>query len=84
LEGDTDRNGRIDTTDAYLILIYYVEHSIGNASYTFTEYPSLEEQLILMLDINGDHKIDTQDAYLVLKYYALQSVGETVDWDTLE
>ena len=55
--GDVDGNGEIDTTDAYLIVMYY------------NEKMDLAEDQLLAADVDGNGEVDTTDAYYIVMYY---------------
>ena len=55
--GDVNGDGEIDTTDAYLIVMYY------------NEMLDLTEEQLLAADVNGDGEIDTTDAYYIVLFY---------------
>ena len=55
--GDVDGNGEIDTTDAYLIVMYYNERM------------DLDEAQLLAADADGSGEVDTTDAYYIVMYY---------------
>ena len=57
LLGDVDGNGEVDTTDAYLIVMYYNEKS------------DLDENQLLAADVDGSGEVDTTDAYYIVMYY---------------
>lgn len=82
--GDADRNGRVDITDAFLVLQYYANHNAGNLGYTFTEYPEIERKLLPFVDIDHDQSITISDAYYILKYYSLQYAGAPAAWDEIQ
>jgi D-alanyl-D-alanine dipeptidase len=56
---DVNGDGKVDVTDASLILKAYSNASVGNGE-ADSKY-----------DVNGDGKVDVTDASIVLKYYAL-------------
>jgi hypothetical protein len=82
-KGDINQDGVISADDAYEILVFYANHSIGNDSYGFTEDAALEAALEAAADVNGDGVIDTNDAYYVLLYYAQAAVGDTPTWEEI-
>jgi len=53
--GDVDNNGKVDSTDARLVLQYAVKK--------ITSLPALDAA-----DVNGDGKADSTDARLILQY----------------
>lgn len=67
-QGDTDSDGRIDSTDASVILEAYARLSTGRTSGLF-------EPAKAAADANSDGDIDATDASLILSYYALTSTG---------
>lgn len=77
--GDVDGDGRIDTMDAYHILLTYANIHVGN----IVDWDAAAQN---RMDVDQDGVISTFDAYYVLRYYALYSVGyhpipfEQRDW----
>ena len=84
LLGDVDQNKKVDSYDAYLILLYYANYMSGNTDYKFSDDPELEEQLLKQADVDENAEITTSDAYLILLYYSLQSAGEHITWNELK
>ena len=70
-EGDPDSDGRIDSTDASVILAAYAKLSTGQTS-------GLTEPAKAAADANSDGAIDSNDASLILSYYALTSTGSSL------
>lgn len=58
--GDVNGDGKVNTTDAGLILQYYSE--------AISEFPG--ENGLIAADVNGDDKINTTDAGLILQFYS--------------
>ena len=56
LSGDVNGDGKVDTTDARLVL----QHAVGKSV--------LKEEEQMMADVNGDGRVDTTDARLILQY----------------
>ena len=83
IAGDADRNGRVEPLDAYLVLCYSSQYSMGNKDYTFTDYPEIEQQLIPKLDIDGDGWITSTDAYWILLYTSYQAMHLEISWNEL-
>ncbi len=74
LFGDVDANGRIDSSDAILILKEYNSKTIMGVDF-------LTEAERLVADVTGDGIVDTQDAIPVLTYYTIESIlGEKASW----
>ena len=57
LLGDVNGDGDVDTTDAYLIVMYY------------NEKLDLTEEQLLAADVDGNGEVDTTDAYYIVMYY---------------
>ena len=57
LPGDVNGDGGIDTTDAYLIVMYY------------NEKMDLDDTQLSAADVDGNDKVDTTDAYYIVMYY---------------
>lgn len=68
LSGDVFADGRVDASDASLLLSEYSLLSTGETS-TFTS------EQTAAADVNSDGKIDSIDASLVLAYYSRISTG---------
>lgn len=68
--GDVDKNGKIDSVDASLVLKYYAETSTNNKG-------SFNEKQIEVADVNGDSVIDSVDASKILAYYAYVSTAKS-------
>lgn len=84
--GDVNLDGKVDGTDAYLILVYYAQKSVGiPASFeTITGNVNVsEDELFRNADVDENSKIDPSDAFYVLQYYTSTSVGKNVTWDQL-
>lgn len=56
LSGDVNGDGKVDTTDARLVL----QHAVGKSL--------LKEEEQMIADVNGDGRVDTTDARLILQY----------------
>ena len=57
LPGDVNGDGTVDTTDAYLIVLYYNERQ------------ELSDAQLAAADVTGDGTVDTTDAYYIVLYY---------------
>ncbi|MBR6986064.1 MAG: leucine-rich repeat protein [Ruminococcus sp.] len=66
--GDLNDDGKIDATDATLVLVNYSLLSTG-------EKMQLTESQQKAADVNGDGKIDSADATTILQYYSYLSTG---------
>ncbi|SFY06807.1 leucine-rich repeat protein [Ruminococcus sp. XPD3002] len=66
--GDLNDDGKIDATDATLVLVNYSLLSTG-------EKIQLTESQQKAADVNGDGKIDASDATMILQYYSYLSTG---------
>ncbi len=66
--GDLNDDGKIDATDATLVLVNYSLLSTG-------EKMQLTESQQKAADVNGDGKIDASDATMILQYYSYLSTG---------
>ena len=55
--GDVNRDGTVDTTDAYLIVLYYNERL------------DLTQEELIRADVDGSGTVDTTDAYYIVLYY---------------
>ncbi len=61
--GDVNGDGKVDSTDARLILQYYAK-KIGESALN-----------LAVADVNGDDKVDSTDARLILQFYAKKISG---------
>ncbi|MBR6985771.1 MAG: hypothetical protein IKH75_20025 [Ruminococcus sp.] len=66
--GDLNDDGKIDASDATLVLVNYSLLSTG-------EKMQLTENQQKAADVNGDGKIDASDATMILQYYSYLSTG---------
>ena len=57
LPGDVNGDGDVDTTDAYLVVMYY------------NEKMDLDKNQLLAADVDGSGQVDTTDAYYIVLYY---------------
>ena len=57
LPGDVNGDGEIDTTDAYLIVMYYNERA------------DLDAARLAAADVDGNGTVDTTDAYRIILFY---------------
>ncbi|MBE6846993.1 MAG: hypothetical protein E7503_02530 [Ruminococcus sp.] len=74
LFGDVDANGKIDSSDAILILKEYNSKTIMGVDF-------LTEAERLVADVTGEGIVDTQDAIPVLTYYTIESIiGDDASW----
>ncbi|SFX82949.1 leucine-rich repeat protein [Ruminococcus sp. XPD3002] len=71
--GDVNGDGKIDATDATLVLVNYSLLSTG-------EPIQLTEAQQKAADINEDSKIDASDATLILQYYSYLSTGGSLNF----
>lgn len=74
LIGDTNQDGKIETSDAYNMLLVYAKNSAGIP----VEYD------IGVYDVNEDGKVSTEDAYQTLLYYATICVGGQSEWPPIK
>lgn len=75
--GDFDSSGKVDVTDAQLVLLTAVERSIGKSS-------DLTLVQSNAADVNADSDISVTDAQFILNYYVQNTILETVtSWDTI-
>lgn len=73
-KGDVNNNGKIDISDATLVLTIYAENASG---LSIDEYS--EEQL-LAADVNLDGNVSISDATAILTYYARNAAGLDTSW----
>ncbi len=66
--GDINYDGKIDASDASIVLIEYANLSTGRGG-TFTD----EQKAVA--DVNFDNKIDASDSSVILAFYAYLSTG---------
>ena len=66
--GDVNADGKVDITDAALILQHYAQHAASSI------YAAAETDA---MDVNGDGNIDIADATKVLEIYAQSAAGVT-------
>ena len=66
--GDVNADGKVDITDAALILQHYAQHAASSI------YAAAETDA---MDVNGDGSIDIADATKVLEIYAQSAAGVT-------
>ena len=69
--GDTNGDGKVDSVDAYCILVFYAYNLVENPNNPYNL--TLEEA-----DINSDKKINSADASLILAYYAKWLVDKNI------
>lgn len=84
--GDIDSDGAVNVDDAYRVLAYYAEQSVGKADAKLTAPDAdkfAEAAAFCAGDVNGDGMINGDDAYGILCYYAAASVGKTPDWNSI-
>lgn len=84
--GDIDSDGTVNADDAYRVLAYYAEQSVGKADAKLTAPDAdkfAEAAAFCAGDVNGDGMINGDDAYGILCYYAAASVGKTPDWNSI-
>lgn len=84
--GDIDSDGAVNADDAYRVLAYYAEQSVGKADAKLTAPDAdkfAEAAAFCAGDVNGDGMINGDDAYGILCYYAAASVGKTPDWNSI-
>lgn len=65
LLGDVNKDNKVDSKDAVLILKSYAESLAGGKS-------DIDKSVA---DVNGDGSVDSKDAVIVLKYYAETLTG---------
>lgn len=70
--GDLNGDGKIDSSDASLVLNYYSQLQVG--AITLDDLPA---DLLKAGDINYDGLIDSKDATVILAYYSYISTGGT-------
>lgn len=68
LLGDVNGDGKVDSSDASLVLAEYAQLSTGKNSV-------LSETAAKLADLNKDGKIDSSDASMILAYYSHVSTG---------
>ena len=75
--GDVNNDGKIDSSDASLVLVTYVNLAA-------TQNYVVDDKTFALSDVNFDGNIDARDASYILKYYAESSVSnETFDWTNI-
>ena len=72
--GDVNEDGKVDSSDASLVLEEYAVIQTGGAG-AFTENQKKAA------DVNNDSKTDSSDASKILEYYAMISTGKEPSWD---
>ena len=72
--GDVNSDGKVDSSDASLVLEEYAVIQTGGAG-AFTENQKKAA------DVNKDGKTDSSDASKILEYYAMISTGKEPSWD---
>ncbi len=71
--GDPNGDGKIDSSDATIILGYYSQLQTGAVK--LAEIPA---EVIAASDVNHDGLIDSKDATVILSYYGYASTGGTL------
>ncbi|MGN1403299.1 MAG: hypothetical protein ACI4XB_03130 [Ruminococcus sp.] len=82
--GDIDNDGTVNADDAYRVLAYYAEQSVGkeDAKLTAPDADKFAEAAAFCAgDVNGDGVVNGDDAYIILCYYAAASVGDAPEWN---
>ena len=74
LLGDVDGNGKINSSDASLVLMEY-------SALSTTGISKLSERQKQAADVNGDKSVNASDASKILAYYAATSTGKTPTWN---
>lgn len=69
MRGDADCNGRVDSSDATVVLAYYAAVSTGGN-------PDMTPSQLYGCDFNEDGFINSSDASEILNYYAMKSTGQ--------
>lgn len=82
LKGDVNMDGKIDITDATLVLNYYSNKGAGKEP-VFSDDTSANEKIMLLADVNNDGIIDITDASLILTYYAKAGAGIDISWEDI-
>ncbi|MCM1529449.1 MAG: Ig-like domain-containing protein [Alistipes sp.] len=72
--GDVDGNGKVDASDASMVLKEYAALSTGQSG-TFTGAQNDAA------DIDGNGKVDASDASFILTYYAYVSIGGKLSFE---
>ena len=72
--GDVNKDGKVDSADASLVLSEYgLIQTGGNLTFTDAQKKSA--------DVNKDGKTDSSDASKILEYYGAVSTGKNPTWD---
>lgn len=75
--GDVNGDGKVDATDAQLVLAAYADALAGNAA-------QFSDAQKTAADIDGNHQIDSADAQHILNYYVQNTVtGIPTTWEML-
>lgn len=74
LLGDVDGDGKIDSSDASLVLAEYARTATGHEA-------TFDAQQRKAADVNTDGKVDSSDASKILAYYAETATGGKPSWD---
>lgn len=74
VKGDPNHDGKINSSDASMVLDAYSQIQTGKLT-------DIEEEQFVTEDINEDRKIDSSDATLILGYYSYCSIGGTLSFD---
>ena len=82
LKGDVNLDGKVDISDATLVLSYYANTGAGN-SFAFSEDESVNEIMLSSADVDGDGNVTISDATAILTYYARTGAGIEVSWEDI-
>ena len=72
--GDLNADGKIDSSDATIVLSSYASVSVGRLS-------GLNEGQLFAADTDGDGAVSSADATNILSYYSYQSTGGNKAFD---
>lgn len=72
--GDVNADGKIDSTDASLVLADFALVQTGKSS-------QITANRKKAADVNKDSKVDSSDASKILEYYAMLSTGKNPSWN---
>ncbi len=82
MKGDVNLDGKVDITDASLVLKYYANTGAG-LDYAFSEDESVNETMLSSADVDENGVISITDASYILTYYAYTGAGLEADWESI-
>ena len=82
LVGDADLSGRVDSQDAFIVLMYASYMALGETDHMlYPDDAQINSSLMDLCDIDHNQAVDTTDAFWILMYSSYRALGIEITWE---